>query len=120
MYSSFTGLKKLREKKNIWLRATGLTLVSQLVDSFVVLFIAFYLGRRIQDGQGEPWSLHQIAVTGTGNYIYKFIMAVLLTPVIYFVHYLIEQYLGKETATKMKRTAMGEKEEEFVNIPTAG
>jgi queuosine precursor transporter len=116
----FHRIKRITGEKNIWLRATGSTLVSQLVDSFVVLFIAFYLGRRIQDGQGDPWSLHQIAVTGTGNYIYKFIMAVLLTPVIYFVHYIIEQYLGKETATKMKKAAMGEKEEEFVNIPAAG
>ena len=27
----------------LWLRATGSTMVSQLIDSFVVLFIAFYL-----------------------------------------------------------------------------
>ena len=95
-------------------------MVSQLVDSFVVLFIAFYIGRRIQTGQGDPWTLHQITVTGTGNYIYKFAMAILLTPVIYLAHYFIDSYLGKDSATKMKRAAMGEKEEEFINIPTAG
>ena len=116
----FHRIKKVTGEKNIWLRATGSTLVSQLVDSFVVLFIAFYIGRRIQTGQGDPWTLHQIAVTGTGNYIYKFAMAVLLTPVIYLAHYLIEKYLGKDSATKMKKAAMGEKEEEFINIPTAG
>ena len=116
----FHRIKKATGERNIWLRATGSTLVSQLVDSFVVLFIAFYLGRRIQSGQGDPWSLHQIAVTGTGNYIYKFVMAVMLTPLIYLIHYFIDRYLGKDLATKMKNSAMGKEEEEFVNIPAAG
>ena len=108
-------------KKNIWLRATGSTLVSQLVDSFVVLFIAFYLGRMIQPGQGDPWSLQQVAVTGTGNYIYKFIMAILLTPVIYLLHGWIEKYLGKDLASRMKKAAMGKKGEVGEgNIPAAG
>jgi hypothetical protein len=90
----------------IWLRATGSTLVSQLVDSFVVLFIAFYIGKRLQQGQGDPWSIHQVLVTGTGNYIYKFIVAILLTPVIYLIHNAIEKYLGHDTANEMKKAAM--------------
>jgi queuosine precursor transporter len=102
----FHSIKKITGEKNIWLRATGSTLVSQLIDSFVVLFIAFYLGRHIQSGQGEPWTLHQVAVTGTGNYIYKFIAAIILTPVIYLVHGWIEKYLGDDLATKMKKAAM--------------
>ena len=102
----FHRIKKITGEKSIWLRATGSTLVSQLIDSFVVLFIAFYVGKRIQTGQGEAWSLHQILVTGTGNYIYKFIVAILLTPVIYLVHAWIEKYLGKNLASEMKNTAM--------------
>ena len=103
----FHRIKKITGEKNVWLRATGSTLVSQLVDSFVVLFIAFYIGKRIQTGQGEPWSLHQVLVTGTGNYIYKFAVAILLTPVIYLVENRIEKYLGRETTFKMKQAAMG-------------
>jgi uncharacterized integral membrane protein (TIGR00697 family) len=102
----FHRIKKMTGEKNIWLRATGSTLVSQLIDSFIVLFIAFYVGKRIQTGQGEPWSLHQVLVTGTGNYIYKFAVAILLTPVIYLVHAWIEKYLGKDLAADMKRSAM--------------
>lgn len=102
----FHKIKKATGEKNIWLRATGSTLVSQLIDSFVVLFIAFYIGRRISSNQGEPWSLHQILVTGTGNYIYKFVVAILLTPVIYLVHNRIEKYLGKDKAAQMKLAAM--------------
>lgn len=102
----FHKIKKITGEKNIWLRATGSTLVSQLIDSFVVLFIAFYAGRRIQTGQGEPWTLHQILVTGTGNYIYKFVIAIALTPLIYLVHGWIEKYIGHDKAAAMKRAAM--------------
>jgi len=102
----FHRIKKATGEKAIWLRATGSTLVSQLIDSFVVLFIAFYIGKRIQSGQGDPWSLQQILITGTGNYIYKFFIALLMTPVIYWVHAIIEKYLGKEQATALKKEAM--------------
>src|SRR5215204_6322356 len=102
----FHRIKKMTGEKRIWLRATGSTLVSQLVDSFVVLFIAFYVGRRLQTGQGDPWTLHQVTVTGTGNYIYKFAMAIVLTPVIYLLHGWIENYLGHDVAAKMKKAAM--------------
>jgi hypothetical protein len=47
-------------------------------------------------------------------------MAIVLTPVIYLVHNIIEKYLGKETSARLKRSAMGEEEEVFSNIPTAG
>jgi uncharacterized integral membrane protein (TIGR00697 family) len=116
----FHRIKKITGEKNIWLRATGSTLISQLVDSFVVLFIAFYIGRRLQEGQGDPWSLRQVLVTGTGNYIYKFVMAILLTPLIYLVEKWIEKYLGHATARQMKQAAMGRHEEPFTNLPTAG
>ncbi|MFN8251842.1 MAG: queuosine precursor transporter [Ferruginibacter sp.] len=102
----FHRIKKITGEQRIWLRATGSTLISQLVDSYVVLFIAFYIGKRIQTGQGDPWSLHQVLVTGTGNYIYKFAVAIILTPVIYLIHGWIEKYLGHSLAKEMKDAAM--------------
>lgn len=102
----FHRIKKSTGEKKVWLRATGSTLVSQLIDSFVVLFIAFYIGRKISPGQGEAWTVQQLLVTGTGNYIYKFIVAVLLTPVIYLVHSWIDKYLGDKVGDQ-KRSAMG-------------
>ena len=104
----FHKIKKATGEKNIWLRATGSTLVSQLVDSFVVLFIAFYIGPRISNNQGQPWSLNLVLTICIGNYIYKFFMALALTPVIYLVHNRIENYLGHEQAATMKKAAMGE------------
>ena len=38
----FQKIKKITKGKFIWLRATGSTLISQFIDSFVVLIIAFY------------------------------------------------------------------------------
>ena len=102
----FHKIKKATGEGKIWLRATGSTLVSQFIDSFVVLFIAFYVAPRMV-GNIEPWSLAQVMAICVGNYIYKFVVAVVLTPVIYVVHYVIEKYLGDATATEMKKAAMG-------------
>lgn len=101
----FHKIKKLTGEKKVWLRATGSTLVSQLIDSFVVLFIAFYVAPRLT-GSTQPWSLSLVLAICLGNYIYKFLVAVVLTPVIYLVHHLIERYLGAENAEALKRAAM--------------
>ena len=81
----------------IWLRATGSTLVSQFIDSFVVLFIAFYIG--------AGWDLKLVIVIGIMNYAYKFLIAVALTPLLYIIHYFVDRYLGKETAHKLMEEA---------------
>jgi hypothetical protein len=54
------------------------------------------------------------------NYAYKFTMALVLTPLIYFVERRIEKYVGHDTAKKMKSEAMGYKDDGFTNIPAAG
>ena len=102
----FHKIKKVTGEKKIWLRATGSTVVSQLIDSFVVLLIAFYFYPKWVPGQGKPWPFDQIMAICIVNYIYKFCMAILLTPVIYFVHGWIERYLGHEQAAEMKAAAM--------------
>lgn len=102
----FHKIKQATGEGRIWLRATGSTVISQFVDSFVVLFIAFYLAPRI-GGTGKPWPFAQVMAICVGNYLYKFVVALLMTPVIYGVHHLIENYLGKPLATEMKATAMG-------------
>ncbi|HEY0299231.1 MAG TPA: queuosine precursor transporter [Arachidicoccus sp.] len=108
----FHKIKKYTGNKMIWLRSTGSTLVSQLVDSYIVLIIAFKIGNN--------WSWSQVLAIGMMNYIYKFIVAIILTPVIVYVEKWIERYVGHETAHKMKLQAMGEEQDAFVNIPTAG
>ncbi|HZF66214.1 MAG TPA: queuosine precursor transporter [Flavisolibacter sp.] len=117
----FHRIKKQTGEKWVWLRATGSTLVSQFIDSFVVLFIAFYVGSRVNNSDGDfVWPFSLFIAVGLVNYMYKFCVALLLTPVIYFAHHTIDKYLGSEQAAKMKRAAMGQEGEPHTNIPAAG
>ncbi|HBH24294.1 MAG TPA: hypothetical protein DDY13_12825 [Cytophagales bacterium] len=93
----FQKLRLITGKRMIWLRATGSTLISQLIDSFVVLYIAFYIFRN--------WSIEQVVSVGIVNYIYKFLIAIFLTPTLYIAHYLIDKYLGKELSEDMMAKA---------------
>lgn len=95
--SIFQWLKRKTGDKSLWLRATGSTLVSQFIDSFVVLFIAFYIGG------GWKWQL--VLAVGMVNYSYKFLMALLMTPVLYAVHHWIDHYLGLDTAQQLRDSA---------------
>lgn len=95
----FQQIKKRTGNKYLWLRATGSTVVSQLVDSYVVLFIAF--------SGIFHWQL--ILAVGMMNYFYKFFVAIILTPVIYYVERRIEKYVGEQTAAQMRIAAMGNK-----------
>lgn len=99
----FQKLRKITGPKMLWMRATGSTLVSQAIDSFVVLFIAF----------AGVFSTKQIIAIGITNYIYKFVVAILLTPVIYFGHNIIDKYLGKEQAQRMSDEA-SEQSQQFL------
>src|SRR5215467_12734257 len=65
----FHRIKRVTGEKKVWLRATGSTLVSQLVDSYIVLFIAFKIGK------GWTWQL--VLGICLMNYIYKFTMAII-------------------------------------------
>ena len=94
----FHKIKMVTGEGKIWLRATGSTLVSQFIDSFVVLIIAFYIG--------SDWDLGLVLAIGCVNYIYKFIMAIVLTPLIYLGHSIIERYLGASLAEEMKLAAL--------------
>lgn len=85
---AFHYLKNITGHKKLWLRSTGSTVISQLFDSFIILFIAFYvLGK---------WSFMQVITVGVAQYIYKVLLAIVLTPVIYIAHNFIDRYLGEE------------------------
>ena len=83
----FVILKKITGNKFIWLRATGSTLVSQLVDTFIVQYIAFVLPAK--------WTLDEFITNASWGYLFKLIIAISLIPIIYLGHYLIGKYLKK-------------------------
>jgi uncharacterized integral membrane protein (TIGR00697 family) len=84
----------------LWLRSTGSTVFSQLVDTFVILAIAFYLPGKIT-GQ-------QFINTAVTQYVYKFSVAVLLTPLIYVGHSAAERFLGHDVAHELAEQAARE------------
>lgn len=81
----FNWIKRKTGNKLIWLRSTGSTLFSQLIDTYVVLYIGFVL-----PGSLKMSDFLTIAPT---NYILKFIIAISLTPMIYLGHYLVKRFL---------------------------
>lgn len=84
----FHFVKNRTGNKMIWLRSTGSTVISQLFDSFIVLGIAFWMTGKMT---AEVYILS--AFTG---YFVKLIIAILLTPLIYLGHYIIEKYIHNE------------------------
>lgn len=85
----FWSFKKLTGDKHIWLRATGSTMVSQLIDTFVVQFIAFVLPGK--------WPFSEFLVNASWGYAFKLLVALALIPMIYLGHYVIGKYLKKHT-----------------------
>jgi uncharacterized integral membrane protein (TIGR00697 family) len=96
--SVFHRIRRLTGERWIWLRATGSTAISQLVDSFVVLYIAFVLGP-------QQWPTSLFLAVGTVNYGYKMAMAILLIPVIYLTRAGIRAYLGADQAEALRVSA---------------
>lgn len=84
----FWAFKKVTGNKHIWLRATGSTMVSQLVDTFVVQFIAFVLPGK--------WPFDEFLTNASWGYAFKLLVALALIPMIYVGHFLIGKYLHKK------------------------
>ena len=94
----FHRIRKATGEKYVWLRATGSTAVSQLVDSFVVLYIAFVLGP-------QKWSMSLFLAVSTVNYAYKMLAAVALIPMLYLMHRGIRRYLGAVREKELREEA---------------
>lgn len=77
-------LKRLSHNRYLWLRATGSTVVSQLVDTIIVQVIAWV----------GVMPLLDIAWLCVNSYAIKLLVAIGLTPVIYAGHALLERRLG--------------------------
>jgi uncharacterized integral membrane protein (TIGR00697 family) len=82
-------IRSITKHRFIWLRATGSTVVSQLFDSLIVTFIAFW-------GQ---LSLETILALALGNYVWKFIIAVGITPLLYMGHGLLTRLMPHQEET---------------------
>ncbi len=89
----FWMLREKTGKRMIWLRSTGSTVVSQLVDTFLVQYIAFVIP--------GVWTNEEFLHHASWGYFFKLLIALAVTPAIYLVHFWIDRYLGKETSKEM-------------------
>lgn len=96
----FHWLRKRTNGKHLWLRATGSTFGSQFLDTFIVLLVAF----------AGQLSFQEIIAITLFNYGYKFIIAIVITPVIYAAHWVMDRYLGAEMASELIAQAEGRSE----------
>ncbi len=101
----FSWIRRLTAGRALWLRAQGSTVVSQLVDTFVVIYVSFVLIPWLFGTQGWPafsaldqFSAWSVSVT---NYTYKFAIAVALTPLLYLIHVAVDRWLGRDEAARM-------------------
>ena len=99
----FGFLRRRTGGRLLWLRAQGSTAVSQIVDTFVVIFLAFWLIPFLAGK--EHWSGAQVVTVSVTNYVYKFVIAVGITPLLYLVHAAVERYLGRDLARELAREA---------------
>jgi uncharacterized integral membrane protein (TIGR00697 family) len=79
----FHVLKRAAKNRWLWLRATGSTVISQLVDTITINFAAW----------AGILSVSQILNVITSAYVLKIMIAIGLTPLIYAGHALIERVL---------------------------
>lgn len=79
--SVFFLIKRATGSRFLWLRATGSTAVSQLIDTVVITSLAF----------GHLMTFDQIVEVITASYVIKLCWAIGMTPVIYGVHELLER-----------------------------
>ncbi|MBX3284340.1 MAG: queuosine precursor transporter [Actinobacteria bacterium] len=100
----FRRIKRVTGDKRIWLRATGSTLVSQLIDSVVVTYLAFWVLRDM--------SFPLATALVLAAYAYKLTVALLATPLIYLAHAGVERYLGVEKARAMRAAALQQADEQ--------
>lgn len=98
--SVFHRIRRATGERHVWLRATGSTAVSQLVDSFVVIWIAFVLGP-------QQWPTSLFLAVSTVNYAYKLMFAIALIPLLYLMRRAITTYLGAERAQQLRMDAAG-------------
>ncbi len=77
----------------LWMRATGSTVISQLLDSIVIIGIAFWLPGKIQTSE--------FLTVAASNYSFKLIVALGITPLLYVGHAAIDRFLGVDEATHL-------------------
>jgi uncharacterized integral membrane protein (TIGR00697 family) len=86
--SVFWILRNRTGHKMLWLRSTGSTVISQLVDTFVVQFVGFVVPGK--------WTMGEFTINASWGYFFKLLVALAMIPLIYLGHYWIDRYIGEK------------------------
>ena len=87
--SVFWFIKKATGNKYLWLRSTGSTVVSQLIDTIVINALVW----------GTKLDFSQYVTIVLTSYLIKVFAAIVVTPLIYGLHEVIEKRYGIAPAT---------------------
>ena len=90
----------------LWMRATGSTVVSQLIDSIVIIAIAFWLPGKIKTTE--------FFAVAASNYSFKLLIALGTTPFLYLGHSAIDRFLGAEEAHELIQESVKASEESII------
>jgi uncharacterized integral membrane protein (TIGR00697 family) len=102
----FHMIRRALQGRHIWARATGSTIVSQLLDSFIVIYIAFWLPPYVGSSQAGVSALDALTIS-LSSFAYKVGVAVALTPLVYATHWLVHRWLGDTLADALAHEAAG-------------
>lgn len=94
----FVWLRQRFGGRHLWARALGSTVVSQLIDTFVINYIAFWLPTQL-DASRRPFSAGDAFGLSLTNYGYKFLIALATLPLIYFGHERLDRYFKERSET---------------------
>ena len=91
----FGAIKRVTGERFVWLRATGSTVISQFIDSFIVSYLAFSFFRELMPSPGsEPAPISAIPAIAVTGYMLKFVLAIAVTPLIYLGRWLMREVGG--------------------------
>jgi queuosine precursor transporter len=95
----------------LWLRATGSTVISQVIDTYLVgfigLYLPFWLNRHMPEtfANASGLEFRVFLEAQTAGYLFKLLVALAITPLLYLIHAIIDRYLGETQARAMIETA---------------
>jgi uncharacterized integral membrane protein (TIGR00697 family) len=85
----FVFVRSRTRSRHLWARSVGSTIVSQIVDTYIINAIAFGIPGKLTMGQ--------IINLSTTNYGYKLLIALATIPVIYLGHEMASRYFGEHS-----------------------
>jgi hypothetical protein len=93
--------KRVTRGKMLWLRNNGSTMISQVVDTVAVILITHYYARALPINADQPVVPQLVLFIATG-YAFKFVAALVDTPVIYLAVFMLRNYLGIDPTSEHK------------------